>query len=68
MSHNDFARESNEAAWGYAFGQRLRVLLDQRNIKIAQFARQIGLPKSTLDKYLKGTSIPNYFRIVLIAE
>ena len=68
MSYNEYARIGNEASWGFAFGQRLRQLLERKHIKIAQFARQTGIPKCSIDSYLGGHSIPNYFRMTLMAE
>lgn len=68
MSYNEFARVSEEASWGFAFGQRLRSLLADKNIKVSQFARKTGIPKDTIDRYLNGASIPNYYRMTLIAK
>ena len=68
MSYNDFARVGNEASWCFAFSQRLRQLLERKGIKIAQFARLTGIPKTSIDSYLNGGSIPNYFRMMLMAE
>lgn len=68
MSYQDFARPAQEAAWGYKFGTRLRKLMDDRGIKSAQLARKVGLPKSAIDKYREGSSIPNYYRMKVIAD
>lgn len=68
MSYNEFARAGNEASWGFAFAQRLRSLMAQQDIKTAQFARKTGIPKGTLESYMQGSSIPNYYRTMLIAE
>lgn len=68
MSYQDHMRPAQEASWGYAFGARLRKLMDDKGIKVAQFARKVGLPKSTIEKYRDGSSIPNYYRMKIIAD
>lgn len=68
MSYQEFARIGNEASWGYAFGYRLSKLLKDRGIKVAEFARKTGIPKSTLEAAMQGRTIPNYYRMMLIAE
>lgn len=68
MSYQEFARIGNEASWGYAFGHRLSRLLSDRGIKVAEFARKTGIPKSTLDSAMQGRTIPNYYRMMLIAD
>ena len=68
MSYQDFARPAQEAAWGLKFGARLRRIMDDRGVNVAQFARKVGIPKSSIDKYREGSSIPNYYRMKIIAD
>lgn len=68
MSYNDFARPAQEASWGFAFAQRLRQLIERRGIKVTELSRRTGIPKSTIDSYTEGVSIPNYFRMDLLAK
>ena len=68
MSYQDYARPAQEAAWGLKFGTRLRRIMDERGINPTQFARKVGLPKSAIDRYRDGTSIPNYYRMQIIAD
>lgn len=58
----------NEASWGWAFSNRLSKLLGRKGIKIADFARTTGIPKSVLDNCIKNGKIPNYYCIMLMAE
>lgn len=68
MSYQDYARPAQEAAWGLKFGARLRRIMDERGLNPTQFARKVGIPKSSIDKYREGSSIPNYYRIKIIAD
>lgn len=68
MYYNKYELEGKEACWRFAFAQRLRDVLKQKNFTIVQFTRQTGIPKSSMDGYLNGSSIPNYFRMSVMAE
>ena len=68
MSYQDFARPAQEAAWGIKFGARLCRIMDDRGINSTQFARTVGIPKLSIDKYREGSSIPNYYRMKIIAD
>lgn len=68
MSYKQFTFESEEASWRYEFSQRLRQILEYRGIGSTQFSRDTGIKKSSLDSYLSGSTIPNYYRMVAMAE
>lgn len=68
MSYNEIHRSAQEACWALEFGHRLKDLLKQKNMTIVQLARLSGVPKSSIESCLKGTTIPNYYRVALIAK
>lgn len=68
MSYNEFAIIGNEASWRFAFAHRLRKILEMRNIKIVDFGRKTGISSKVLNSYLNGSQIPNYYRMMVMAE
>lgn len=68
MSYQQFAFTGNEASWGFAFGNRLTKLMEERGVKISALARKTGVPESTIKAAMRGSTIPNYYRMTLIAD
>ena len=68
MSYKQYTFEAEEASWWYEFSQRLRQILEHKGIGPTQFSRDTGIKKTNIDSYLKGSTIPNYYRMVVIAK
>lgn len=68
MSYQQFARTGNEASWGFAFGNRLTKLMEERGVKVSALSRKTGVPESTIKAAMRGSTIPNYYRMMLIAD
>lgn len=50
------------------FGNRLRVLLSDRNISQKNFAAEIGIAASTAGNYVNGVREPDYETLKRIAQ
>ena len=50
------------------FGNRLRQLLDERNISQAHFADRIGVSRSRMNNYVAQRSEPDYATLIRIAN
>lgn len=50
------------------FGERLKDLLERRDIKQNELAKQLNLTKSTLSGYINDYRLPNLITVVQIAE
>lgn len=50
------------------FSDRLRMLIEERNITQKQFASDLHIPVSTLGGYVQGTSEPDFQTLVIIAK
>ena len=50
------------------FGNRLRPLLDERNISQAHFADRIGVSRSRMNNYVAQRSEPDYATLIRIAN
>lgn len=50
------------------FGERLRDLLERKELKHNEFAEQMNLTKSTLSGYINDYRLPNLILVVQIAE
>lgn len=51
-----------------AIGDRLTYLFEKKQIEKASFARQIGVGRTTLHRYLKGTATPSEKKLLLIID
>ena len=51
-----------------AIGDRLTYLLNAKDIERASFARQIGVGRTTIHRYISGQSIPNKKKLLLIID
>ena len=49
-------------------GKRLEYLFQKKNIEKAAFARQIGIGRTTLHRYLSGSAVPNEGKLRRIIE
>ncbi len=50
------------------FKCRLRVIFAERNIKIGDFADQVGINRSTMSLILNGKTLPNFTNAYIIAK
>lgn len=50
------------------FGKKLRDLLERREFKQNEFAKELNLTKSTLSGYINDYRLPNLITVVKIAE
>lgn len=50
------------------FGERLRDLLERRELKQNEFAARLNITKSTLSGYINDYRLPNLITVVQIAE
>ena len=57
-----------ETVVGVLFGNRLRQLLDERNISQAHFADRIGVSRSRMNNYVAQRSEPDYATLIRIAN
>lgn len=51
-----------------AFYERLRMLIEERDLTQKQLALELRIPASTLGGYVQGTSTPDYGTLVAIAD
>lgn len=51
-----------------AFWEKLRMLIDERELTQRQLAFELRIPASTLGGYVQGTSTPDYDTLVAIAD
>lgn len=51
-----------------AFWERLRMLIDERDLTQKQLALDLRIPASTLGGYAQGTSTPDFETLVAIAD
>ena len=51
-----------------AIGDRLTYLFEKKQIEKASFARQIGVGRTTLHRYLKGTATPSEKKLLIIID
>ena len=50
------------------FPQALQNFLDSHSISQAEFARMLGVPKQTVNGWIKGRTMPKYERLIQIME
>lgn len=50
------------------FSERLRLLLDERKIKVTEFAKVLGRERQTIHNYISGYSEPRLTDIIRIAK
>lgn len=51
-----------------AFHEKLRMLIEERDLTQKQMALELRIPASTLGGYVQGTSTPDYETLVAIAD
>lgn len=51
-----------------AFWEKLRMLIDERDLTQKQLALELQIPPSTLGGYAQGTSTPDFEMLVAIAD
>ena len=50
------------------FSERMRMLIEERNITQKQLASDLAIPGSTLGGYVQGTSEPDFQMLIMIAD
>lgn len=57
-----------EAVWGARFGKNLEYIIRSRKIKISDIAKKMGVNNTMIYAYMRGSTIPNYFKMCKLAE
>ena len=58
----------HEQMWREEYAKTLKKLMHRKNIGIRQLAQELGISKSSVDRYVSGERIPNVYIAQRIKE